>query len=73
MRVLRPETELVCIICPVNGSKCKIAPAGAPEDGCHPEEAKVLQDYYYKKVSALEAAKPSHSLIQSSETPYDNL
>lgn len=53
--------------------KCKIAPDGVPEDGCHPDEAKVLQDYYHKKVGTQEAAQALTRPIESSENPYHNL
>lgn len=53
--------------------KSKIAPADAPEDGCHPDEAKALQDYYHKQVSAEEAAQALTRPIESLENSYDNL
>lgn len=53
--------------------KSKIAPADAPEDGCHPFQAKALQDYYYQKVSAQEAARAITQPIGSSANPDDNL
>lgn len=53
--------------------KSKIAPADAPEDGCHPDEAKALQDYYHKKMSAQEAAQALTRPSEGSENPLDNL
>lgn len=53
--------------------KCKIAPADAPEDGCRPDEAKALQNYYHKQVSAEEAAQALTRPVESLENSYDNL
>lgn len=53
--------------------KSKIAPADAPEDGCHPDEAKALQEYYHKKLNVQEAAQALARPIESTESPYDNL
>lgn len=71
-RVLKPETELICNMSD-EWFEGKIATADAPEDGCHPDEAKALQDYYHKKVTAQEAAQALTRPIESSENPYDNL
>ena len=53
--------------------KGKIAPADAPEDGCRPEEAIALHDYYHQKSTAQEAALSITRPVQLTEKPYDNL
>ena len=47
----------------------KLAPDGAIEDGCHPDEAQALKDYYHKKTSAEEAAQAITLPIVESEDP----
>lgn len=50
----------------------KIAPENLPEDGCHPDEAQALKDYYHKKTTAKEAAQAITRAIERSEDPRDN-
>ncbi|KAI9876630.1 MAG: hypothetical protein M1830_006052 [Pleopsidium flavum] len=51
----------------------KIAPDGAAEDGCHPNEAQALKDYYRKKTSAKEVAQAITRRIEDSKDPGANL
>jgi Protein of unknown function (DUF3632) len=51
----------------------KMAPDGAAEDGCHPDEAQALKDYCHKKTSAKEAAQVITQPIQNSKDPGANL
>lgn len=51
----------------------KIAPESLPEDGCHPDEAQALKDYYHKRTTAKEAAQAITRLIEDSKDPGDNL
>lgn len=51
----------------------KIAPDGVADDGCHPDEAQALKDYYHKKTSAKEAAQAITRPIEESKDPGANL
>ncbi|KAL8635185.1 MAG: hypothetical protein Q9228_007299, partial [Teloschistes exilis] len=53
--------------------KEQIAPDGVEEDGCHPDEAKVLQSYLNNKTTAQEAAHSITQPILSSDDPNDNV
>ena len=50
-----------------------IAPDGVAEDGCHPNEAQALKDYYHKKTNAKEAAQAITRPIEESKDPGANL
>ena len=51
----------------------KIVPEGAPEDGCHPNEAQALKDYCHIKTSAKEAAQAITRPIENSKDPGAHL
>lgn len=51
----------------------KLAPDGVAEDGCHPDEAQALKDYYHQKTNAKEAAQAITRPIEDSKDPGDNL
>ncbi|KAL9005230.1 MAG: hypothetical protein Q9188_001990 [Gyalolechia gomerana] len=53
--------------------KEQIAPDGVEEDGCHPDEAKALEDYYHQKTEASAAAKAITRPIESSDNPGAHL
>lgn len=50
-----------------------IAPDGVREDGCHPDEAQALKDYYHKRTSAKDAAHAITRPIENSEAPGGDL
>ncbi|KAL8729396.1 MAG: hypothetical protein Q9166_004789, partial [cf. Caloplaca sp. 2 TL-2023] len=47
----------------------QIAPDGLEEDGCHPDEAQALKDYYHQRTGASEAAYAITRPIENSENP----
>ena len=51
----------------------QVAPDGMPEDGCHPDEAKALEDYCQQKTSPQEAAKAITRRIENEDDPGNNL
>ncbi len=51
----------------------KIAPDGDTEDGCHPDEAQALKDFYHKKKRAKEAAYAITRPIENAKDPPANL
>ncbi|KAL8941111.1 MAG: hypothetical protein Q9216_002443 [Gyalolechia sp. 2 TL-2023] len=53
--------------------KEQIAPDGVEEDGCHPDEAKALQDYYHQRTDASAAAKAITRPIDNSDNPGAHL
>lgn len=46
----------------------KIAPDGAAEDGCRPDEAQALKDYYNKETTPKEAAQAITRPMKNSKT-----
>ncbi|KAL8938351.1 MAG: hypothetical protein Q9211_003251 [Gyalolechia sp. 1 TL-2023] len=50
-----------------------IAPDGVEEDGCHPDEAKALEDYYHHETEASAAAKAITRPIDRSDNPGAHL
>ncbi|KAI4093628.1 MAG: hypothetical protein LQ339_007637 [Xanthoria mediterranea] len=51
----------------------QIAPDGVNEDGCHPDEARALQDYLHQKTGVSEAAKAIVQPIEQSANPGAHL
>ncbi|KAL9632508.1 MAG: hypothetical protein Q9204_003757 [Flavoplaca sp. TL-2023a] len=54
--------------CPKHGLKSR-SPDGVEEDGCHPDEAKALEDIYHQKTESTAAAKAITAPITSSDNP----
>ncbi|KAI4191794.1 MAG: hypothetical protein LQ348_003419 [Seirophora lacunosa] len=51
----------------------QIAPDGVEEDGCHPDEARALEDHCCRTTEAIEAAKAIVQPIEQSEDPGAHL
>lgn len=51
----------------------KLAPDGAVEDGCHPQEAQALKDYLHQKTTAAEAAQAITHPLVTADNPREDL
>ena len=53
--------------------KEQIAPDGVEKDGCHPDTAQAVEDYYHQKIESTGAAKAITAPIASSNDPGAHL
>lgn len=51
----------------------KLAPDGAVEDGCHPQEAQAMKDYLHQKETAAEAAEAITRPVVNADNPREDL
>lgn len=51
----------------------KLAPDGALEDGCHPQEAQAMKDYLHQKTTAAEAAQAITHRMVTADNPGADL
>ncbi|KAK2012075.1 hypothetical protein LZ32DRAFT_605954 [Colletotrichum eremochloae] len=51
----------------------KLAPDGAVEDGCHPQEAQAMKDFLYQKTTAAEAARAITHPVVTADNPREDL
>lgn len=51
----------------------KLAPDGAVEDGCHPQEAQAMKDYLHRKTTAAKAAHAITRPVVSADNPREDL
>ncbi|KKY34674.1 hypothetical protein UCDDA912_g05336 [Diaporthe ampelina] len=51
----------------------KLAPDGAVEDGCHPQEAQAMKDYLHRITTAAEAARAITHPVATADNPGEDL
>ncbi|KAH0435099.1 hypothetical protein CcaCcLH18_04997 [Colletotrichum camelliae] len=56
-----------------NWFSSKLAPDGAVEDGCHPQEAQAMKDYLHQKTTAAEAARAITHPVVTADNPGEDL